>query len=167
MKLAYRGKLINLLTKRIKLPSGHTSDFEIIIHPGAVLIIPFLSKEKVIILRQFRPVINSYLYELPAGTLKTAESPLLCCQRELIEETGFSAKKLKRLGEIYPVPGYSTEKIRIYKAEGLKPERICTEKDEVISVKIVSKTQIKKLFMAGKITDAKTICALAMCRWLY
>lgn len=166
MKLAYRGKLISLLHKRIRLPNGYISDFEIILHPGAVLAIPFLSKEKVIILRQFRPVINSYLYELPAGTLKKAESPLLCCQRELIEETGFSAKKFKILGKIYPVPGYSTEKIRVYKAEGLKPERICREKDEVISVKIVSKTQIKNLFKAGKITDAKTICAFAMCKWL-
>ena len=166
MKLAYKGKLINLLNKRIRLPNGRIFDFEIIIHPGAVLIIPFLSKEKVIILRQFRPVINSYLYELPAGTLKKGESPLFCCQRELIEETGFSAKKFKKLGEIYPVPGYSTEKVRIYKALGLKPERICREKDEVISVKIASKPEVRRLFKAGKITDAKTICAFAMCGWL-
>lgn len=166
MRLAYKGRLISLLRKKIRLPNGHSFDFEIIIHPGAVLIIPFLSKDKAVILRQYRPVVRSYLYELPAGTLKKGEPFLSCCQRELMEETGFAAGKFKKLGEIYPVPGYSTEKIRIYKAENLRQEEVCREKDEVISIRVVSRQEVRKLFKKGKITDAKTISAFALCGWL-
>ena len=64
-------------------------------------------------------MINAYIFELPAGTLEKGEAPLACARREIIEETGYSAKKLTRLGIIYPVPGYSTEKITMYKAENL------------------------------------------------
>lgn len=167
MRLGYKGRLISLLNKKVKLPNGHSVNLEVILHPGAILVIPFLSKDKVIILRQFRPVIDSYLYELPAGTLKKDETPLSCCQRELIEETGFCAKRFSKLGKIYPVPGYSTEKIYIYKAEALQPRQINREKDEVISTRIVSKGDVKRLFKSGKIIDAKTICAFTMCAWLY
>ena len=74
-------------------------------------------------IRQFRPVINSYLYELPAGTIDPKERSLACAKREIIEEVGYSASKITRLGKIYPVPGYSTEVIWIYKGEKLKKEQ--------------------------------------------
>jgi len=106
------------------------------------------------------------MYEFPAGTLERGESPVTCARREIIEETGFHAKKLTRLGKIYPVPGYSTEMIAIYKAEALiKKERII-QQDEVIRVKIMTKKEIQNLFASGKIVDAKTICALAYINWL-
>ena len=137
-----------------------------IIHPGASLIIPFLTKDKVIMLRQLRPVINSYIYELPAGTLEENEPPTSCARREIIEETGYAAGKITLLGKIYPVPGYSTEKIFIYKAEGLKKTEKVAEKDEVIESRVYTKAQIRQLFKQKKIVDAKTIAALAMCGWL-
>lgn len=165
-KIKYKGKLISLITKRIRLPNGYIGDFEIVRHPGAALIIPFLDKNKIIMLRQFRPVVNAYLYELPAGTLNKNESELVCAKREIIEETGYSAKKLSILGKIYPVPGYSTEKIIIYKAEGLKKQKRNTEKDEVLKSFIFDKKKIKKLFKSAKLIDAKTICALSLCGWL-
>lgn len=148
------------------LPNGYRASFEIIKHPGAALVVPFLSKDKVILLRQLRPVIDSYIYELPAGTLDKNESPLSCAKREIIEETGYSAKKFTKLGEIYPVPGYSTEKIVIFKAEGLRKEERILEQDEVIEHFISDRKNIKKLFISGKIIDAKTICAFTMCGWL-
>jgi len=149
-----------------RLPHGFTATFEMIRHPGAALIVPFLSKDKIIMLRQLRPVIGSYIYELPAGTLDKGEAPLACARREIIEETGYGAKKFTFLGKIYPVPGYSTEKIFIYKAEGLSKEERIAEKDEVIESRIFNKTEIKRLFKQGKIVDAKTITALAFCGWL-
>src|SRR3989338_3776900 len=128
----FRGRLLNVFVKKLTLPNGYTATYEMIKHPGAALVVPFLDKNKIIMLRQLRPVINSYIYELPAGTLDKKESPLVCARREIIEETGFSARKFKLLGKIYPVPGYSTEKIMIYKAEGLEKEKYLPEKDEVI-----------------------------------
>ena len=131
-----------------------------------MLIVPFLTKDKVILLRQFRPVINSYIFELPAGTLEKSEHPLACARREIIEETGYSAKKFTRLGIIYPVPGYSTEKITLYKAEELTERGIACEPDEVIETIVVTKKIVRELFNAGRIIDAKTICAFAHCGWL-
>jgi len=103
----FKGRLLNVFVKRLKLPNDYTATYEMIKHPGASLIVPFLTKGKIIMLRQLRPVINSYIYELPAGTLGKNEAPVACARREIIEETGFSAKKFTLLGKIYPVPGYS------------------------------------------------------------
>ena len=166
MKLAYRGKLLSLFHKELTLPNGHRCRLEVIKHPGAVLVIPFLSPDKIIFLRQLRPAIDAYIYELPAGTLGRGEAPSACARREIIEETGYSCSRLKKLGEIFPVPGYSTEKISIYEAHGLKPVKHCREKDEIIESFIVTKKQVGRFFKSGKIKDAKTICALSFCGWL-
>lgn len=155
------------MTKKVCLPNGNEVRLEIIRHPGAGLVIPFLSDDKVVMIEQLRPVIGAYMYELPAGTLKRNESPLACCRREIVEETGYSAAKFKFLGAIYPVPGYSTEKIHIYAAYGLSLRSREPEADEVIRNKIVTRPQVRRLFKAGKICDAKTICAFAYCGWFF
>ncbi len=165
-KTIYKGRLLHLAIGKKLLPNGYLARFEIIKHPGAALVVPFLTKDKIILLKQLRPVINSYIYELPAGTLDKNEPPLSCARREIIEETGYAAKKFTKLGEIYPVPGYSTEKITIFKAESLTKRHRIPEQDEIIESFEFDKKKIKKLFKSGKIIDAKTICALALCDWL-
>jgi ADP-ribose pyrophosphatase len=152
--------------KKIRLPNGYCTRIELVIHPGAVVIVPFLSSGKVLILRQFRPALDKYLYELPAGTIEGQETPFSCARREIVEETGYLAARLMRLGFIYPVPGYSTEKITIFKATGLKRKQIRLEKDEVITVMETTKSKIRELFKKGALVDAKSICALGMCGWL-
>ena len=182
----FKGKLIKVTCEQRRLPNGHTTQLDIVQHPGAVLIVPFLTSRELIFVHQFRPVLNTYLYELPAGTLNSGERPYQCASRELIEETGFSSKKIKRLGRIVPVPGYSTEVITIFKAEGLKPvesanfflkpsprtskrnqkiSQVLENKDvdEVIRVCSFSVAQIQSLFRRGRIYDSKTICALCYC----
>jgi ADP-ribose pyrophosphatase len=159
-------QFLNIKKRTTQLPNGNSIHLELVEHPGAVLIVPFLTGSTVIMLRQFRPVINAYIFELPAGTLEKGEMPLACARREIIEETGYSAKKLTRLGSIYPVPGYSTEKITMYKAENLTQRGTACEPDEVIETFVVTKKTVRELFAAGKILDAKTICAFAHCGWL-
>ena len=166
IKTIFKGKLLKVFIKKVRLPHGYVATYEMIKHPGAALIVPFLTRNKVIMLRQLRPVINSYIYELPAGTLDKNERSSSCARREIIEETGYSAGKLTFMGRIYPVPGYSTEKISIYKAERLKKVMRAVEPDEVIESLVFTKTQTRRLFREGKIVDAKTICGLAMCGWL-
>jgi ADP-ribose pyrophosphatase len=166
MKTVFKGRLLKVYVKKERLPNGYLATFEMIRHPGASLIVPFLDKNTVILLRQLRPVIDSYIYELPAGTLDKGETPLACARREVVEETGYSAKRFTLLGTIYPVPGYSTEKIFIYKAEGLKLAARIPEADEVIEHKPFTRSQVRRLFKQGKIVDAKTICGLAFCGWL-
>jgi len=164
--MVFKGKLLKVFVKKERLPHGYLATFEMIKHPGASLVVPFLDKNTIIMLRQLRPVIDSYIYELPAGTLGQGESPLSCARREIVEETGYAAKRFTFLAKIYPVPGYSTEKIFIYKAEGLKRAERIAEKDEVIEAMPFTRSAIRKLFKQGKIVDAKTICALAFCGWL-
>ena len=166
MRNVFKGRLLKVFVKKVRLPNGYLATFEIIKHPGAALVVPFLSKDKLLMLRQLRPVIGSYIYELPAGTIDKGETPLECAKREIIEETGYSAGSMKRLGSIYPVPGYSTEKIIIYKAEGLRPRHRHAEKDEIIELKVLTRSDVRRLFKSGKITDAKTIAALAFCGWI-
>ncbi len=163
----FKGKLIKVVTQTRRLPNGRWANLEIVQHPGAVLIVPFLEPDRLIMIHQFRPVLNTYLYELPAGTLNPSERPLSCASRELMEETGYRAGKLTQVGKIFPVPGYSTEVITIFKAEKLKAvdNKLGLQKDpdEIIKICPMSRPQIQNLFRRGRINDAKTICALALC----
>jgi len=160
----YKGRLIRLEIKTVRLPNGLDIELELIRHPGAALVVPLLDGAKrLILLRQFRAAVNGYLYELPAGTLKKGESALACAKREIREETGYSASVFRKIGEIFPVPGYSTERITVFKARGLRKSRALPEKDEVIERTVMSTDEVNKLFRKGCIKDAKTVCALALC----
>jgi len=161
-----RRKLDIRQNQPVKLPNGLTVRITCIHHPGAVLIIPFLNKNTIVMIRQFRPALKQYIYELPAGTLDPHESFSFCARRELLEETGLKPRKITRLGKIYPVPGYSTEIIHIFKAEGLTMTQAQPEEYEVINSIPMTKQQVQKLFKTGKLMDAKSICALAHCGWL-
>ena len=165
-KTVFQGLYITVIREARTLPGRGRITVELIKHLGAVLIVPFLTKDKIIVLRQYRPAINTFLYELPAGTLRKEESALVCARRELKEESGYSAGRITKIGVVYPVPGYSTEKIIIYKAEKLRKTAVSLEPDEVIEQLVMSRARIRRLFRAGKILDAKTISALALCGWI-
>jgi ADP-ribose pyrophosphatase len=151
---------------KVKLPNGRTVSITFIDHPGAVIIAPFLNKNTVVMLRQFRPALKKYIYELPAGTLDPNESTAVCARRELLEETGLKAKKLTKLGSIYPVPGYSTEVIHIFKAEQLTMTQAQPEEYEVIETIPMTRLKVRQLMAQGKLMDAKSICTLTFCGWL-
>jgi len=162
MKKRFSGRLLHLYTMPFKYPNGHKTILEIIKHPGAVLIVPFISKNSIILLKQYRPVIKEYIWELPAGTLDKNENIIKCAKRELEEETSYRAKVLTKIGYIYPAPGYTTEKIWVFKAKTLYRVFAECEADEIIEPVILSLRQVKKMYSSGKIKDAKTLCALKM-----
>ena len=159
----FSGKNIVLISRRQLLPNGLWKKVEMVSHPGAVCIAPFLNSGKIVLIRQYRPAPATYLYELPAGTLDENEDPLTCARRELKEETGYTAKYWTKKGKIFPLPAYSDEQIIIYKATGLKLEEDQREEDEIIETMPVTLGEVRRLFSRGKIIDAKTICALAFC----
>ena len=150
----------------VKLPNQRTVLITYINHHGAVLIVPFKDDDTVIMMRQFRPTLKKYIYELPAGTLDPHESAAVCARRELLEETGYKAAKISKLGKIYPVPGYSTEVIHIFKAQKLTMAAAQPEDYEVIEILPMSRGDIKQLLKSGKLMDANSICALVFCGWL-
>ncbi len=164
--IKYRGRVFSLQTSQCRLPNGIKTQLDLILHPGAALILPVLPSGKIIFIRQYRPAIRRYLLELPAGTLKPGETLLNCARRELIEETGYRAQKWKKLGKIFPVPGYSTEIITLYQAEGLSEARGDQDVDEMISLCPIDRHAIRGLLRKGRVLDAKTICALVLGGWL-
>ncbi|MCM8814335.1 MAG: NUDIX hydrolase, partial [Candidatus Omnitrophica bacterium] len=137
----FAGRLLQVQKIHTKLPNGHAVTLEVVKHPGAVLVVPFLRPTQVILLRQYRAVMQKYFYELPAGTLAVGEKPMRCARRELMEETGYAARQMKQLGVIYPAPGYTTEKITVFSACDLMPGRHEPEADEVIELLTVNRAQ--------------------------
>ena len=133
--IVYRGNVFTLVRENVTLENGTTTDVEFIEHPGAAAIIPMLSDTRVVLLRQYRHALKSYIWEIPAGTLDPQEEIIDCAKRELTEETGYSAAQWHRLGEITPVPGYSDERIHIFLATDLQPTDRHLDADEVIEVR--------------------------------
>ncbi len=151
---------------RQTLPNGIVKTVEMIDHPGAVLIVPFLSPRRIILLRQFRPTLNKYIYEFPCGTIDPRESPLRCAKRELIEETGYAATRVSKLGCLYPAPGYTNEIIYVYQADQLTPAEAQQDDDEIIETMVVSRRDLHKMLKQGDLQDSKTVAALVLCGWL-
>lgn len=160
-KNVFKGKLLKVFRSRKVLPQGRVGYFEEIEHPGAALVVPFVGN-KILFLRQYRGVIGKYIWELPAGKLDSEESPLECAKRELVEETGYIAEKMERVGYIYTTPGFCNEKIYIFKAICSKAGRTNKEKDEIIKTKLLDRGHIKQLFRKNLINDSKTIAGLSM-----
>ncbi|RLG89519.1 MAG: ADP-ribose pyrophosphatase [Thermoprotei archaeon] len=159
-KYVFRGRKFNVLILDVTLPTGVRTTKEIVEFPGAVAILPLIDNRKLVMIRQYRVPIKSWIYEIPAGTLKPCEKPEECALRELEEETGYSATELEKLLEIYPTPGYSSEIIHIYIARGLKKGRPRTERDEVIETMEVDLDKAIEMIREGIIRDGKTIIAL-------
>jgi ADP-ribose pyrophosphatase len=128
---------------------------------NTVGILPLIGKDKIVLIRQFRFPINKEIWEIPAGKLEKGEKPEIGAKRELKEETGYEAKNLKKIGEFYLAPGYSTEYMYLFLAQGLKKGEQNLDKGEKIKeVKIFSKKEVLKMIKTRKIVDAKTILAL-------
>lgn len=160
----YEGKVFRLVRQQIQTPSKQDFYYDILEHPGAVTIVPVTSDNMIIFVRQYRPAVGGLLLELPAGTLEKGELPELCANRELREETGMSASNLKKIGEFYLVPGYSTEYQYIFLAQGLSSAPLIGDEDEFLSVEQIHIAQVYNMVDMGKFLDAKSIAALTLAR---
>ena len=161
-KVIYRGRVATLSLDTFRKPSGEAYLRETIQHPPSVVILPVLDDGRVVLIRQFRHAVNGIIYEIPAGTREPGEPALACAKRELMEETGYSATRWKRLCEFYPAPGISTERMDLFVARGLKKlkKRIPMDKDEQITVHPAPPRRALELVRKNKIIDAKTIIGI-------
>ena len=158
----HQGRVFELIRENITLENGTTTDVEFIEHPGAAAIVPLLGGNRVVMLKQYRHALKKVIWEIPAGTLDPNEEVLSCAKRELVEETGYSAEKWQKLGEITPVPGYSNERIQIFLASKLRPAEQNLDADEVIKVQKVEFQTALEMIGSGEIQDAKSIAGLLM-----
>lgn len=156
--IIFKGKVFDLKVDEIEYNSGNKSVREVAVHPGGALIAAVTNDNKFILVSQFRYPLQKELLELPAGKLDKNESPQDCALRELEEETGYSANSIKKIGEIYTTPGYSTEKLHLFLAKDLKEGNHNREEGEYgMKVFEFTANKVEMKIENGEITDSKTI----------
>ncbi len=154
------GGMLTVKRDQVRLPNGHTSQREYVLHPGAVVVVPVMENGNLLLEKQFRYPLRQVFIELPAGKIDTGEDILETGKRELLEETGYRAKHWVKLGAIHPCIGYSNEVIYAYLAHGLNAGAHQRDEDEALEVFELSMQEMLAKIDAGEITDAKTISAL-------
>jgi ADP-ribose pyrophosphatase len=158
--LVLRGPRMDFVMRPIRTSSGQVQMREVVVHPGAVLILPLLADGRVVMIRNRRHTVGEELWELPAGTLEVGEDPALCAARELTEETGYTAGRIESLGWFYTSPGVLTEKMYCFVAHELTEGKQDLEDNEQIKVERVGREEILRLIQENKIVDAKSMAAL-------
>lgn len=162
----YTGRVISLDVDRVRFPNGTEGELEMVRHPGASAIVPFLSDPdgddpQVLLLRQYRYAAEGYLFEVPAGRLDAGETPEQCARRELREETGCVAERMEHMMTTYTTPGFTDEKIHLYMAVGLtQAGEAQLEADEFVEPHTVSLSRALAMVQSGEIEDAKSALAL-------
>ena len=161
----YTGRVINLDVDRVRFPDGTVGELEMIRHPGASAIVPFLGDPaeddpRILLIRQYRYAAESYLYEVPAGRLEPGESPADCAKRELLEETGCTAGGVEHLFSMFTTPGFTDERIHVFMATGIVRGVTARDADEFMEVETLPLSRALEMVGRGEIPDAKTALAL-------
>lgn len=160
----FEGRVISVRRHSVIEPDGVAATREIIHHRGSAVILPRNEDGKILLVRQFRFAVGAYMWELPAGSLDAGETPLQGSRRELAEETGCRAAKWQKIAEFYPSPGFLSEKMTIYLAEGIRTGTARPESDERIETRWFTPRECREMIRKGQICDAKTLVGL-MCLW--
>jgi ADP-ribose pyrophosphatase len=161
----YTGRVVNLDVDTVRYPDGSESELEMVRHPGAAAVVPFLDDPshpdpRVVLIRQFRHAADGFIWEIPAGRLDPGESPEHCARRELAEEAGFEAGQLQWLTTIYTTPGFTDEQIHMFAGSELKEVRTRPEADEFVEVHPLAWSSVMEMVRRGDIRDCKTLVAL-------
>ncbi|WP_321369598.1 NUDIX hydrolase [uncultured Desulfuromusa sp.] len=159
-EIIYRGRILDLAREVHLMPDSSESRFEIIKHPGGAAALPILDDGRLLLIRQFRPAAEDYIYEIPAGRLEIGENPSGCVERELEEEIGYRPQQLESLGFVYSSVGFCTEKIFLFMATQLQQTQTALEPDEFIEPWAIHLDKALEMISDGTITDAKTQIAL-------
>lgn len=160
----FEGKIINLRVDTVELENQKYAKREIVEHKSASAILALNENNEILLVRQYRKAVEDFIYELPAGILNIAEEPIECALRELKEETGYNAEKIKQIYEFYTSPGFTNEKCFLFLAEGLTFSSTKFDEDECIETITVNKEEAIKMIETGKIVDSKTL--IGMLHWL-
>lgn len=161
-RVIYRGKKIDLALQQVTLADGSTADREVVLHRGAVALVPMVDSNHVCLLKNYRYSVGRTLWEIPAGTIDAGESPDETAPRELTEETGYVAGKITRLTDWLVSPGVMNERMWLYLCEDLKPGPTKHQPDESIEPVVVPWSEALAMVADGRVEDAKTMLAILL-----
>jgi ADP-ribose pyrophosphatase len=161
----YSGRIISVDLDEVRFPNGTSGKLEMVRHPGASAVVPFLddphsADPRIILIRQYRYAANGFVHEIPAGRLDQGENALECAARELREETGYSARELIPLTTFYTTPGFTDERIHLFAAVGLAEGESEPESDEILDLVSVPMSRAMEMIRAGELVDGKSMVGL-------
>jgi len=159
-EMIYQGPVFGLRRDEVIEPTGVRTRREVITHPGSVVVLPVLPDGRIVMIKQYRHATKQYLWELVAGRIEPGETPEEGGTRELAEETGYRAKKIKIFLDVFPTPGFLEEKMLLMLATGCEPGQARPEDDEKIVSAIYSRSKLEQMIHSRKIHDAKSIAGL-------
>lgn len=158
--IIYNGPVFGIRRDEVIEPSGVRATREVITHPGSVVVLPVLPDGRILLIRQYRHATRQYLWELVAGRMDPGETPKVAAARELIEETGYRAKRFRVFLDVFPTPGFLEERMFILLAEGLTAGAAEPEEDEKIISRAYNRKQLEDMIRGGKLHDAKSIAGI-------
>ena len=165
-RLVHQGRIFRIEIDRVTLPGGHTLDLEVVRHPGSVVLLPIPKPGHIVLIRQYRYSIDKWIWELPAGSLKTGENPDEAAARECEEEIGLAPGKVTRLRGYYPTPGFCDEQMIYYRCEELRapaPDSTARkDDDEELEPRTFALSEARELVASGEIIDLKTVAGLTL-----
>jgi ADP-ribose pyrophosphatase len=159
-KIIYKGPVFGVRRDWLIEPGDLRTTREVITHPGSVVVLPVFPNGRILLVRQYRHATRQFLWELVAGRMEAGENPRRGAARELIEETGYRAKRFRVFLDMFPTPGFLEERMYVLLAEGLTQGQAQPEEDEKITAKAFTRGQLEKMIRRGKLRDAKTIAGL-------
>jgi len=157
----HQGAIIRLIRETLEL-DGRRMVRETVQHPGAVVILPMRDASHIVFVRQYRRAVGRSLLELPAGTLTAGERPIACARRELEEETGWRARRMRRLLRFYAAPGFSSERMTLFLAQGLRWVGARPDPDELVRPVVLSLQVAHAKIASGEICDAKSVIGVLL-----
>jgi len=160
IETVYKGKVFDVRRDIVIEPGGVQVERDVVVHPGSVVVLPVFPDGRMLLIRQYRHSVGEFLWELVAGRKEPGETPVAAARRELIEETGYAAKRFRNLMHVVPTPGFVTEWMWIFAAEGLTQGAAHPEEDEKITPRIFTPKQAEKMIQRGALRDAKSICGI-------
>jgi len=156
----FAGRIFSVRRDRVREPGGVIAVRDIVVHPGSVVVLPIFPGGTLLLIRQYRHAARAFLWELVAGRVDAGESPVQAAYRELVEETGYTARRLRKLLEIFPSPGFVSERMWIFSASGLTRGAASPEDDERIIARRFSLAAAEQMIRRGTLRDAKSIAAI-------
>lgn len=165
-EVKFEGRVIRVETEVVTLPNGRTTLIEAVRHRGSVVMLATPTPDAVILIRQYRPVIGRWIFELPAGSLDPGESPEVAAVRECEEEIGYTPQRVTHLASWYPTPGFCDELMHFYRCESLVAPigPVHQDEDEQIEPVVVSLDELAAMIADGRVVDIKTVVGLSLLR---